>query len=129
MQPLDYASPKTQSSAGLSVIIAAVFYAIAALPSGMLLGIYLSFALASVHLGRMPSYGNPDPKTLPDWVMSPSVLALPGMALVPGVVAFLSSRFRGRLPRIVVIAPVALAVLAWTLFITDPFGAMNWWVD
>jgi hypothetical protein len=111
------------------ITIAVLSYAVAALPSGMLLGIYLSFALASFHLGRIPSYGNPDPRTLPNWVMGSSSLMCPGMALVPAVTALVAWCLRRSLPGMMWIAPVVLAVLAWTLLWADPLGALNWWAD
>ena len=70
-----------------------VLYVIASFPSGMLLGIYASFVSAAIYLGRFPSYGNPDPKTLPNWVMLPDTLGLLGIVLVPGIAWFVTCAF------------------------------------
>lgn len=69
--------------------------------------------------GRLPPYGNPDPKTLPTCVsLAFDAAFLLRMIVFPGAVAFLAWRLRRRLPRIKLIAPIALALLAWTLLFT-----------
>jgi hypothetical protein len=129
---LEYSTPVPQASRRLSrvgLVLIVLLYAVASIPSGLLLALYVNFTATALYLGRFPAYSKPDPKDLPAFVTSGEFLALPGMVMVPAFVAFVAWRLGRRRPEFMLLAPIALALGAWIMMVADPFGAMNWWLD
>lgn len=100
----------------------------------------ISFAALSVratlHLGRLPRYGNPDPKTVPEICLlhaSTWILLLPALLspLVVGAYALLclacgwTIELRWRW----VVAHLAGFALIVMNHVVDPLGLMNWFLD
>src|SRR3954471_23481842 len=130
---LAYESPPIRGSPGPSPLVSAVvlvmWSALAGLPGGILLEGYACFFGAACHLGRLPSYGRPDPGTLPARVMFPSSMGPLCFAVVTLAVAVLCRRlFRNSLKAQFMVVGVLAAVL-WMLVVVDPLGALNWYMD
>jgi len=97
--------------------------------------LYFLFIHARIFLGHWPSYGNPDPKTLPDgfdpyfaffdtafeslpWSFLATIVTYPLLAL-PGLRPATRSLW----------VPACVWGVCFTLLVLDPFGAFNWYAD
>jgi hypothetical protein len=107
---------------------------LACFPLQLLLALYLFALRARLHLGRWPSYNNPDPKRL-GWRFHHDALAI-GFSSAP-IVSFvcLVLVFGGRKyePQFRHRAVIATLLTSWSIFFVyryfDPYGLLNWFAD
>jgi hypothetical protein len=132
-QPLAYQTPTfkrdTGSCGAVATIALVLWAAVAGLPGAFLFCVYTSFLSAALYLRRFPSYGQPDPKTLPvsvtfTWSMFPVVFVALTIAS-----AFLCRYFFRNSLKAQFVLIGAVAATMWFFVIVDPFGAFNWFAD
>ena len=98
-------------------------------PGFYLILVYPIYLLAAVHLGRFPTANNPDPYSLPGWVRASEHMPCAGALVVPVMLWVIARIALRRHPRLQIPATLALTIALWTLVLTDPFGALWWFLD
>jgi hypothetical protein len=128
---LEYRSPPRRPGFGfdaLGKVTVVGLSFVAGLPGGFLLYTYACYLSAARYLGYFPTYGRPDPGTLPAGVMFGNWLISFGLALTVLVVLVICLVMIRSSPIRLWVA-LGCAVLLWALFIADPVGAFNWRAD
>ncbi len=93
------------------------------------IGIFEAFWLWTwISLGRMPKYGQPDPK----WIYNEPILFFIYMSFLAAVLSLaiqVLRCLRGKAKQNEVMICLGQALLFGFLIIGDPFGAMEWFLD
>jgi hypothetical protein len=124
--------PPSESPHGWSLILIST---LSALPISFVAVLYTSAARAAVYLGHWPSYGNPDPKDLPEHFSPPEILELIVPALIlclltTAVAAFIA-RYVSPSLRLLIAWSIAVScwLLSFALIFADPLGVVEWMMD
>jgi hypothetical protein len=117
----------------LATVAGAVISMVACAPLGLWAAMVTHAIRASRFLGRWPSYGQPDPKDLPPFLLNERLEAFVGYGLVicgTGALTYATRRLRP-VRRLIIsaIGVVLLWAVAWVLAWLDPGGVVEWYVD
>ena len=115
-------------------VVSFIILAVGSLPISFWFSIYLNATRASRYLGYWPTYGHPDPKTLPEEFWSwPYDFGVP--LIVVCVIASVPASIIIKKVSPVFWAPLALSgfvvlvLLGLTVCSLDPGGTLDWYFD